>query len=58
MESQKHMDNKRKINTSLKTHYRSVCTKFEEFILIHEAMNADQSPSYVPHELIEQVTKS
>ena len=58
MESQKHMDNKTEINTSLETHYISVCTKFEKFILIHEVMNADQMPSYAPLELLEQVTKS
>ena len=32
------MDNKMKIVRDEETHCISVCTKFEEFILIHEAM--------------------
>ena len=43
----KHMDNKTKINRGQETHYISVYTKFEEFILIHEAMNAEQGHYYL-----------
>ena len=54
----KHMDNKTKINRDQETHYISVCTKLEEFFLIHEAMNAEQGHSYVPLGLLWQGTKS
>ena len=35
------MDNKTKINRDQETHYINVCTNFEEFILINEAMYAE-----------------
>ena len=37
----KQMDNKTKINNDHETHYMSAW-RFEEFILMHEAMNAEQ----------------
>ena len=39
------MDNKTKINRDQQTLCVSVCTEFEECILIHEAMNAEQGHS-------------
>ena len=53
-----HMDNTMKINSGQETQFISVCTKFEEFISIHEAMIADQGHFYVPFELLWQRTKS
>ena len=44
----KHMDNKTKIDRDQETHYITVCTKFEAFILIHEAMNIRTKPSLSP----------
>ena len=46
-----------KINR-IKTHYISMCTKFEERILIYAATNAEQGHSFVPLELLWQGTKS
>ena len=56
----KQMGNKMKINRDQETHYirLSVCSKFEEFVLIHGAMNAEQGHSYVPLKLLWQGTKS
>ena len=42
------MDNKTKINRDQEYRCISVCTKFEEFILINEATNAEQGHAYVP----------
>ena len=36
----RHMVNVTRINRCQETHYISLCTKFEGFILIYEAMNA------------------
>ena len=58
LKSQNDMDNKRKINKGRKTRYIIVCTNFEIFILIHEAMNAHQGHSYVGLKLLWQGTKS
>ena len=52
------MDNKIKITWDQETHYIKVCTQFEEFNLIHEAMNAEQDHSYVTLKLIRQGRKS
>ena len=46
------MDNKTKISKDLKTHYISIRAKFEEFILTHEAMNAQKGHLYAHIELI------
>ena len=54
----KPMDNKTKIYMDQETNYISVCTKFEEFILIRETRNAEQCHSYIPLELLLQGTKS
>ena len=54
LESQKAYGNKTKFNIEQETHYISVCTKFEELILIHEGMNAEQDNSYALLELIWQ----
>ena len=35
------MDNKTQINVGQETYYISMCTKFEGFVLIHEALNAE-----------------
>ena len=43
----KHIDTKI-INRDQETHYTNGRTKFEEFILIHEAINVEQGHSYVP----------
>ena len=51
------MDNKTKMNGDQETHYINVCTKFEEFISIHEVMNAEQGHSYLPLELFWQEIK-
>ena len=48
LESQKHTGNKTKINRDQETQNISVCTKFEQFIFIHEAMNAEQGHPYAP----------
>ena len=40
------------------THYTSVCTKFEEFILIDEVMNVEEGHFYVSLELLWQGIKS
>ena len=40
-----HMDNKTKIK---RVHYKNVCSKFEECILIHVTMYAEHGHSYVP----------
>ena len=53
----KHMDSKTTVNRDQESHYRSVCTNFEEFILIHDTMNAKQCYSYVPLKLPWQGTK-
>ena len=45
-------------NKDQETHHISVCIKFEEFILIREAMNAEQGHTYVPLELLRRRTKS
>ena len=51
--------NKTKTNRGQETHYISVCTKSEEFVLIHEATSAEQGHSYAPPlELLWQGTKS
>ena len=42
------MDNKTKINKGQETHYVSVCTKFEEVILIQRAINAEQGHFLCP----------
>ena len=39
----KRMDSKAKINRGQETPYRSDCTKFDEFILIHETVNGMQN---------------
>ena len=52
MESQKAFGQKYKSQQDQMTHYTSVCTKFEEFILIDEAMNAEGGHFYVSLKLL------
>ena len=46
----KHLDNNTKVNR-INRLTKQVCTKFEEFILIDEVMNAEEGHCYVPLEL-------
>ena len=48
----KHLDNNSKVKQDQETHYTSVCTKFEEFILIDEVMNAEEGHFYVSLQLL------
>ena len=52
LSSRNHKDNKTKIKRDQETHYISVCTKFEELILIHEAIQHIWRlyPNEWPHE--------
>ena len=53
----KHLD-KNTSQQDQETHYTSVCTKFEEFILIDEAMNAEGGHFYVSLKLLWQGIQS
>ena len=48
LESQKVFGQQHKSQQDQETHYTSVCTKFEEFILIDEVMNAKKAISRTP----------
>ena len=58
LESQKAFGQQYKSQQDQETHYASVCTKFEEFILIDEVMNAEEGHFYVSLELLWQGIKS
>ena len=58
LESQKAFGEQYKSQQDQETHYTSVCTKFEEFILIDEVMNAEEGHFYVSLKLLWQGIKS
>ena len=57
LESQKAFGQQYKSQQDQDTHYTSVCTNFEEFILIDEVMNAEEGHFYVSLELLWQGIK-
>ena len=58
LEFQKAFGQQYKIQQDQETHYTSVCTKFEEFILINDVINAEKGHFYVSLELLWQRIKS
>ena len=58
LESQKAFGQQYKSQQDQETHYTSVCTNFEEFILIDEVMNAEEGHCHVSLELLWQGIKS
>ena len=58
LESQKAFGQQYKSQQDQETHYTSVCTKYEEFILINEVVNAEEGNFYVSLELFWQGIKS
>ena len=58
LESQKAFVQQYKSQQDQETHYTSVCTKCEEFILIDEVMDAEEGNFYAFLELLWQRIKS